>query len=269
MIAILTPCHRDISRTERQIVNYNKFFNEADIVHLLHIAKDANELRNDYEMLAGRFSNVSLAAYSLGTSQYCTLGAFVSCTHELLKRNIIPDYVYMHTDSDLLYTAGLFDYIASKRIAYEKYTTTLFKNDWYWIPRIKADPVFEKFFAYYGLDVGLINIGRQEGSFFSWCVWVEAINLISTHYNEFSFFNDVSIHWPVEECLIPTIVSQVLNVEPAVKNVIHTKSVNGVSSRTDFVTLPDIEGFRTIEGKFGAKWFAPTLTADLENLLLY
>jgi hypothetical protein len=124
------------------------------------------------------------------------------------------------------------------------------------------------FFNYFGLSIENINIGRQEGSFFSWDIWISTISLITTHYNELSFFYNTDLHWPVEECLLPTVINQILKTEPNCKNLIHTKTKNGVSDRNDFITISDINEFKTIDGKFGAKWFSPILDQELIEILL-
>ena len=103
-IAVLCPVHRRPDLILEQIKNYLNFGGE-EFLHILHPSQEG---RSKFSGIGDELSNladVHLCDESWSTSWSCAMAAYLSCTKKLESFDDF-DYVYLHTDADLLIKKG-------------------------------------------------------------------------------------------------------------------------------------------------------------------
>lgn len=215
-IAILCPVHHGAGRVLAQVENYNHLFGSS-CIHILHVSKDSVE---EYRSLPDSFfpKNVILNFNSWPTNFRCTMGALASNTSHIQSSEYWPgiDYVYIHSDSDLLIFGNPVEYINNNRNAF---SGSAIRENWIHYKRMKADKKYDKIISEIGIPPSEILYGRQEGAFFQKSLWEKIIRVFSSHYDP-EFLSRYENTWPMEEGIIPTLANYFLKPEGKIARVI-------------------------------------------------
>ena len=256
-IAILCPVHRRPDLLKKQLENYNHFFKNG-CIHILHPSKEGatnfdecffQELELNHNAFKTRQSN--------GTSWKSIIGALIACTDELDLDQC--DFVYIHTDGDLLVKGNLSEYIYKNKLGFwGEYPKESF--GWPHQNMMESDQRFARMRHDLGLSFEDILMGRQEGSFYPIDIWKKIISKISEYYNE-AFFDSFNIHWPVEEVVIPTLANFYTNGQSRVPNIIKTKELilpGGRDNRENCISVDELQVILDDKNKqcVGVKWFS-------------
>lgn len=103
-------------------------------------------------------------------------GAFIACTEYMLEEYLDNyfTHVYLHTDSDLLFSKKAHDYIVSNDIGFGSDKAPIpskEKDRWGHAGSMFSDKGFLKFLSDQGLERKKIWRGSQEGYFFDIDTW--------------------------------------------------------------------------------------------------
>lgn len=258
-IAIFSPVHSRPDLIKYQIANYEKLLSTKPMF-FLHPSIESEKLFEDFSYSSEFGGDVLLCKQRWNTTWTTIMGAYISCTHELVKSGISFDYIYIHTDGDLLFKSGLVDYILENKIGFSR-SAGIKNSGWLHCEELLRDQRFKAFLDSNKIAEESIFYGRQEGSFFPVSIWMRIVNAIEVFFNE-SIFKNSCPNWPVEEVLIPTLASFFISndINP-VGNVIFTKPIifsGGRDNDENCLRLEDIEYLLSNENNswFGAKWFS-------------
>jgi hypothetical protein len=75
---------------------------------------------DEYLKIEAEFNDIEIVPNSFQTSSNCVFGAFLSCSQHLFKRYNETEFshIFLHTDADLLFRRGLYNYIIKNNIAF-------------------------------------------------------------------------------------------------------------------------------------------------------
>jgi hypothetical protein len=265
-IAILCPVHRRPDLVAEQIKNYKKFV-EDDLIFVLH---PSNEGRPIFEKFQDNFNldaNIIICKESWKTNWRCTMGAYLSCSLELFKLNQNFDYVYIHTDGDLLFRRGASEIIRNKKTGYTK-NLLLSNSDWVHAENLRNDVNYKKILD--SLDIKDIFFGRQEGSFFTKQLWEKIIDL-SLNYFSKNYFENNQILWPLEESIIATLAFFKTKQDPMVSNLIYTKAIEFEGGRENILNCVNVNDLmlrlKANDLYYGIKWFSQDINDSSREYL--
>jgi hypothetical protein len=268
-IAILCPIHRNIELVALQLDNYKKYTDNR-CTQILHRSKEGfHNFTLDKISKYKSFDGVRFSRYAATTSWKTCMGAFIACS-DLLDRSEF-DYVYIHTDGDLLIYGDLFNYIVSNKIGYSG-IYFLGHEVWPHFKLMANDTRLLNLIDSIGLKFSDLVFGRQEGAFFPTSLWLKIINKITEFYDD-SYFDEVDLHWPLEEVLVPTLAKFYSEDADHVPNVVFTKQLlhsGGRDNPLNCISIEDIQAHRFSQNSHNCialKWFA-TNSADLARLYL-
>jgi hypothetical protein len=268
-IAVICPVHRRPDLLDFQLENYKKFSNDG-CVHFLHKSiEGGSNFSSDVLVSLSSKHNIFFSPYSTGTSWKTCIGALIVCT-ELINTNLY-DYVYMHTDGDLIINGDLQKYIYRHGLGYSGIFMAGFEA-WPHYKIVKNDQRFLSLLNSLDLTFEDVIFGRQEGAFFPINIWLKIIGNISKFYDE-SFFNNSSLHWPLEEVVIPTLAKKFTDDAHHVLNIIRTKEPIHPDGRDNPLNCVNASDISNLTARFssdecvGLKWFSQDLL-DPARLIL-
>lgn len=256
-IATLCPVHRRPDLVLEQIRNY-LIFGGPEFFHILHPSQEGrSQFSNIRDQLLG-VVDIHLCDESWKTSWSCGMAAYLSCTKKLESLGEF-DYVYLHTDADLLIKKGLLRWIKSHEIGFNasKHHDI---SSWFHFDSLKADSVYLDLRRYLGIKDDEILYGRQEGVFFKKELWFEIVVILRKFFS-CEYFSNATLLWPLEESVIPTVAKFITQGYPSSSNVIYTKKCqfsDGRDNDKNCLNLDDIKSIRlnSDQSFFGAKWFS-------------
>jgi hypothetical protein len=267
-IFVICPIHRRADLISMQLVNYNNSTNNG-CKHVLHVSKDGrnNFTQDDY----ASFENYGavLTNESYGTSWKCAIGGIIACTK--LLDVLEYDFVYVHTDADLLIKGNLQDYIYEKRIGYSCHDLS-YGVDWAHYDKLINDRRFADLRESLGLSINDVYFGRQEGAFYPSVLWLKIITKISEFYDDV-FFNDLDAHWPIEESVVPTLAKYYSTETRSCQNVVHTKEWSfdgGRENPQNCVSVSDLllkYNDNTLKC-VGVKWFSQDINDEARCMVV-
>jgi len=191
---------------------------------------------------------------SASTSWKCVLAGFSECSKLISDHE--GSYVYIHTDGDLFLKGGLSSYIEDNEVGF---SGDLVQPEWYHYKKMMNDPVFLDFLQSENINQDKIYFGRQEGAFFPTNLWLKIINLIDSFYNS-TFYENLDVHWPLEEVLIPTLLNK-YGYSSNGKNIVNVKKLPPKNYFRDVdancISTNDLnELYSSTEPCIAAKWFS-------------
>lgn len=270
-IAVLCPIHRRPDLVLEQLTNYRYFSNDS-CFHILHISKEGKD--NFPETFIESVSSTygTFTDESAGTSWKCVMGGFIKCSGVL--EQLDTDFVYLHTDGDLLVKGNLTDYIYKNKLAY---SGGFPEKSWNWphYEKMMSDNLFKKMRDRLGIKENEILVGRQEGAFFPKDLWLKIISVVSEYYND-SFYDDVSLHWPLEEALVPTLARHFSMNSSKVRNIVKTKELmhsSNIGNQRDIdincVSIDDVKNILIDDSSdcVGIKWFSQNIDDPARSLI--
>lgn len=271
-IAVLSPVHRRTDLLIEQLNNYNVFFGNK-CHHILHPSIEGRSLfcSDFFEKISHKFS-FEIVEKSQKTSWKTIMGAFIECSKKITDDRF--DYVYLHTDADLLVKGDLYSYIYEKKLGF---SGGFPEKSWNWphYDKMTNDVRYQRLRADLGIQESAMLIGRQEGSFFPVSIWLKIVEQISFYYKE-DFFDNDNLHWPIEEGVIPTLAKHFTKNTDKVKNVIHTKELIHSSptgnARDNIDNCINIEDLVSVVGDIqvvcaGLKWFSQDINDPAREFL--
>ncbi len=256
-IAALLPVHRRPDLLIMQLENYNKYSNYA-CLHILHISKEGsgNFTNSDIDLLMNKGGAV-FTSYSNGTSWITCIGALIACSEKISEHKF--DYVYMHTDGDMLVSGDLQKHIYENKLGYSAISISK-ATGWVHYSKMVDDLRFKNLLNSLNIPFDDIVYGRQEGSFYPTKLWLQIISKISEYYDA-EFFDDSTLHWPIEEAVIPTLAKYYTDSSDHVANVVLTKewvTPDGRDNPVNCIMLDDLTGYiNNARGQcLAVKWFS-------------
>ncbi len=273
-IAIFCPVHGNPPLVRAQLRNYHYFF-EDEALHILHPSLEgviSNSIVNEWD---DKFGNIQLSNIQIMTSWRSVMGAFIANTRFLRNHpGHSIQYVYLHTDSDLLVRGDIPNWIYSNEIGFGGNPTS---PDWNWpyISHVYESGPFRDLLNEMGIGNGDILIGRQEGAFIPYDIWDETIHIIERHFPD-SYFDDPSNHWPIEESVLPTLLKKLTPKMQRSSIIIKTKELPQVAGnhyRRDIdancIQVEDLHHWISNPDPecLGLKWFSQDLHHPARALL--
>jgi 4-hydroxy 2-oxovalerate aldolase len=269
-IAVLCPIHKRPDLVIEQLENY-KYFSDNGCFHILHPSREGR--KNFAEKFEEEITSFGIICEnSKPTSWKTIMAAFIECSRYLSNDSF--DYVYIHTDGDLLFKGNLKSHIYDKKIGF---SGSFPEPKWNW-PHYKTmfdDNRFKQLRASLQINDEDILVGRQEGSFFPIKIWRSIVEQISKFYDD-SFFEEQENLWPLEEALIPTLANFFNEEKNRSRNIIYTKELKNYTAlarenEINSVTIQDIQnilGNKNIECA-GMKWFSPKTDNEARKFIKY
>jgi hypothetical protein len=272
-VAVLCPIVRRPDLVAQQLDNYFDFHGEHG-VHILHPAIGSGNLFASLDDLVSRPVDFILNDDPWLTSYNSIFGSILS-SHAVLKAyGVAADFVYVHTDGDLLIEG---DFIRTVREGRNAFTSYPAGPNWTHYEAMMKDQAFHELRKYCSIDDTQIFVGRQEGSFFETAVWLEMMELALRFFPR-SHFEDRSKHWPIEEAILPTLCMRLLQNSDHPKGLILTKDCKvfreGQNARfleENVLQIFDIEQALSVhekEGCFGMKWFSQDIHHPARNYVM-
>lgn len=268
-LAILTPIHGRVGdKVIQQVQNYQRWCQDVTLKFYFHPSLEStNQLTADVIHFAKKYSADTLfCPLSAATSFKTCLNAMLELDELMALDNFEPDYIYWHTDSDLLIAEGLSTEIAKFDLGIDIINFPLStRAEWphsrlMWAD-IRASRFVERFLDG---DTNMIKIGRTEGSFFRRPVWDAIISVVRTYFQD-SYFDNVEHHWCAEEILIPTISNHPYISDKyggRRENLVFVKRPDQQLDRTSddhVIEIADILELRSQGVFYAAKWFSNNL----------
>lgn len=267
-IAVLCPVHRRPDLILEQIKNYLTFGGE-EFLHILHPSQEG---RSKFSGIGDELSNladVHLCDESWSTSWSCAMAAYLSCTKKLESFDDF-DYVYLHTDADLLIKKGLPQWIKTHEMGFKanKYYAN---SAWIHSGSLNSDSAYLNLREYLGIKDDDVLLGRQEGAFYKREIWSEIVEILKKFFPR-EYFSSTNKLWPIEESVIPTVAKHITRDFPASSNLIYTKEVmfpGGRENDQNCLTVEDINDLRlnAESSFFGAKWFSQKIDDSARGFL--
>ena len=277
-LAILTPVHGSSgARITLQLKNYQKWCKDVKIKFYIHPSLETtNKLTADLLRYAAHASmDIKLCPLSVATSFRSCLNAILAMDKMLSEDSFNADYVYYHSDSDLLFSDGVSGVISEHDFGVDviQYTSAI-NEAWPHAGLMWCDQRFVDFVdGFLGGDRSMIRIGRIEGSFYKKNLWDKILAVVRTYFDS-PFFDDVENHWCAEEILFPT-----LAVHPTISSIFDRRRPNLVfvknpdsqldrNAEEGKITVFDIQNLRANGAFHGAKWFSNDPADPARRLLL-
>ncbi|TPV55125.1 hypothetical protein FJ444_17865 [Aestuariibacter sp. GS-14] len=232
-LAVLSAVSFRTDLIERQLKNYHLSHGD-DAIHFLHVASDGDINADSLEKIPGINVNASSSEYK--TSNLCNFGGQIANSKRLFSSSHAHDieYVYIHTDADLIIQGNLLEFVKKKKCAYLQQKPV---PAWPHYNRMMNDPCFSDLRAYFNISADEIVMGRQEGAFFPADLWKE----MSFHFEKFykpDFFKQKDLLWPVEEGIVPTLANRLIKenyseYKSTTPNIVVTKPLKPTSDGKD------------------------------------
>ena len=278
-LAILSPIHgQDPARQLLQLANYQKFMAKAELSFYYHISREStlefhDGFKNGSSALNAR---CNFCPVSRQTSTKSAINAVIETTKLLMSDSWVPDKVYWHSDSDLLFTSKATDIIDQFDIGLGIDTgSVLDKHLWDHFDSMSNDLRIHNFFKeILGGVREKIIVGRTEGIFASLEIWQEAASIILGYFDD-TQFDRYSNHWCIEEVVLPSLLNHLAGQEARRSSQLVYTKISANPSETNKIApivdprmlsqnqinSDDLIRLRS-EGRFaGAKWFP----SDLRN----
>ena len=266
-IFVICPVHRRPDLIQMQLNNYNLSTNFG-CKHVLHISKEGRNNFSDEDIINLNSNGAIFSIENNGTSWKCTIGAMIACTKSLDVSEC--DYVYVHTDADLIVKGNLRKYIYEKQLGYS--CANISKGvKWAHYHKLINDERFSSLRNSLGLSIDDVYFGRQEGAFYPSELWLKIINKISEFYDH-NYFDDVESHWPLEEAVVPTLARYFSTEIRLSQNIVKTKEWCFEGERdnpNNCVTVEDLMALYSDESTecVGLKWFSQDINDDARALV--
>lgn len=274
MIAIYTPVHTRVDLAYDQITNYTSIFGSKGKI-FIHLSCEAREkFFKEYKSIENVFENVEIVSKSFKTSGNCIFGAFFACTEHVFEK-YPSDYfthVYLHSDSDLVFSKKIYDYIVSNNIGFGRAPVpNIEKDKWMHNPAMLNDKKFLRFLNDHGLSGKDTWRGRQEGSFFDMFSWKKIFSYLEFFLPWDDYYTGLRKEWPFEEVVIPTICRGLLDLSFSVDNVIYSKPVQFKGENENPAnTITEVELKKILNNNpnyFGAKRWPLEMNCKVRKLL--
>ena len=212
-ICILTPVHQNCEVAARQFLNYSYFLRGSKITFLYHLSRGSNPcMKTTLSCMAKLTGNkLYFSPYQAQTSYISCFSAILSCADFIKELGIKFDYIYLHSDSDLLIRDGIVEEMA--RYSYGIMRQDVHYATWEWdqAPMMRKDDRLAAFMHGIGIPQSGLVFGRAEGSFFDWASWNRILDNITQFFSKSdSYFENASNHWTAEEIVIPTAARHLL-----------------------------------------------------------
>tara|TARA_B100000780_G_scaffold279184_1_gene256264 strand:+ start:5074 stop:5955 length:882 start_codon:yes stop_codon:yes gene_type:complete len=280
-VAILSSVSFNFELVKRQLSNY-QLSHGNDAIHFLHVASDGDLNASELSGLDDISVNAESSAYK--TSNLCNFGGQLANSQRLFSANsgVKADYVYIHTDADLIVKGNVSSFVQQKKCGFLKQKPS---NAWPHFNKMMSDPCFQAIRKHMAIPDSDVIMGRQEGSFFPIELWQEMSQIFLQFYST-DFFEKRNLLWPIEEGIVPTVAQKLIDSHfpqyaPQSKNIVITKplkpSGDGRNPRDvaeNCVQIEDIDKEITKYKQFDCiamKWFARNIddkAASYANQLL-
>ena len=223
-LALLSPVHgQSIDQIARQLENYRAFLNPFQLRHYLHISEGSSiDLKDNLIAFAQRNDHdIVITERSRSTWSTCTAHAFCELVHTALNDDVRHDKVLIHTDTDLLFSAGAVHHLRNHSIGCESNRFRGAKGRWKWSPKVLNDPRIQRF-VHEMLDgeVKGLRQGRVCGAFMPWSVF-KPFGVLFNHFFDDQYFDmHAKQRWPLNEVAIPTLLRLLVGTEVPFANVL-------------------------------------------------
>lgn len=265
-VAILSCVSFNINFVKRQLTNYFASHGEK-AKHFLHVASDGDINPAELELLPDMLVDASSSPFK--TSELCNFGGQIANSKRLRSSQEDFGYVYIHTDADLIIKGNLVEHVNKHQCGFLKHKPS---TAWPHYDRMMQDPCFAEIRKYLDIGDDEIYSGRQEGSYFPAALWSEMSTIIEKFYPK-AFFEERKLLWPIEEGIVPTIASKLLEsrytYDSSANNIVVTKPLKPSTDKRNprdlsenCVNIADIE--KTLKDKpnetcIAMKWFSRKL----------
>ena len=223
-LALLSPVHgQSIDQIARQLENYRAFLKPFQLRHYLHISERSSiDLKDNLIAYAQRNDHdIVITERSRSTWSTCTAHAFCELVHKALNDDVRHDKVLIHTDTDLLFSAGAVHHLRNHPIGCEANRFRGAKSRWKWSPKVLNDPRIQRF-VHEMLDgeVKQLRQGRVCGAFMPWSVF-KPFGVLFNHFFDDQYFDShAKQRWPLNEVAIPTLLRLLVGAEVPFANVL-------------------------------------------------
>ena len=223
-LALLSPVHgQSIDQIARQLENYRAFLKPFQLRHYLHISEGSSiDLKDNLIAYAQRNDHdIVITERSRSTWSTCTAHAFCELVHKALNDDVRHDKVLIHTDTDLLFSAGAVQHLRNHPIGCEANRFRGAKSRWKWSPKVLNDPRIQRF-VHEMLDgeVKQLRQGRVCGAFMPWSVF-KPFGVLFNHFFDDQYFDShAKQRWPLNEVAIPTLLRLLVGAEVPFANVL-------------------------------------------------
>ena len=223
-LALLSPVHgHSIDQIARQLENYRVFLKQFQLRHYLHISEGSSvDFRSSLIAFAQRNDHdIVITERSRSTWSTCTAHAFCELVHTALNDDVVHDKVLIHTDTDLLFSAGAATHLLNHPIGCEANRFRGANGQWKWSPKVLNDPRIQRF-VHEMLDgeVKALRQGRVCGAFMPWSVF-KPFGVLFNHFFDDQFFDmNANCRWPLNEVAIPTLLRLLVGNEVPFANIL-------------------------------------------------
>ena len=209
-LALLSPVHgQSIDQIVRQLENYRVFLKPFRLRHYLHISEGSSiDLKDNLIAFAQRNDHeIVITELSRSTWSTCTAHAFCELVHTALNDDVRHDKVLIHTDTDLLFSAGAVHHLSNHSIGCESNRFRGAKGRWKWSPKVLTDPRIQRFVhEMLDGDVKALRQGRVCGAFMPWSVF-KPFGVLFNHFFDDQYFDmNADQRWPLNEVAIPSLL---------------------------------------------------------------
>lgn len=265
-VAILSCVSFNFNFVKRQLTNYFASHGE-NAKHFLHVASDGDISPAELALLPDMLVDASSSSFK--TSELCNFGGQIANSKRLRRSQEEFGYVYIHTDADLIIKGNLVEHVNKHQCGFLKHKPS---TAWPHYDRMMQDPCFAEIRKYLDISDDEIYSGRQEGSYFPAALWFEMSTIIEKFYPK-AFFEEPKLLWPIEEGIVPTIASKLLEsrytYDSSANNIVVTKPLKPSTDKRNprdlsenCVNIADIE--KTLKDKpnetcIAMKWFSRKL----------
>ncbi len=265
-VAILSCVSFNINFVKRQLTNYFASHGEK-AKHFLHVASDGDINPAELALLPDMLVDASSSPFK--TSELCNFGGQIANSKRLRSSQEEFGYVYIHTDADLIIKGNLVEHVNKHQCGFLKHKPS---TAWPHYDRMMQDPCFAEIRKYLDISDNEIYTGRQEGSYFPIDMWFEMSTIFEKFYSK-AFFEEPKMLWPIEEGIVPTIASKLLEssytYDSSANNIVITKPLKPSTDKRNprdlsenCVNIADIE--KTLKDKpnetcIAMKWFSRKL----------
>ena len=275
-LAILGPVHgQTFDRLQEQFANYALYLSGEDSYRFyVHVSREStDEFRNGLaNFRASHPSLLRIAEESRVTSTRSCLNALIQLSYLLNTDGWMPDYIFWHSDSDLLVRTNLTSEITRYSFGVEMCDLDYMDDCWSHSLNMRRDQRLVSLVNnILSCSFSDLRIGRTEGCFMNFSTWSFVAGKICEYFDD-SYFDDTSTHWCAEEVLIPTL-ARIANRTPVPyrNQLIYTKPAVPDSDRNPgsaCISRYDIIRLRTEGIYYGAKWFSPDLDNEARQFLM-
>ena len=141
-LALLSPVHgQSIDHVARQLENYRAFLKPFQLRHYLHISEGSSlDFKDDLIAFARRHDHdIVITERSRSTWSICTAHAFCELVQTALNDDVRHDKVLIHTDTDLLFSAGAVHHLRNNPIGCESHRFRGANGRWKWSVKVVGE----------------------------------------------------------------------------------------------------------------------------------